>query len=58
MGTWEAASPSVPAAAIATSLGLFTLVYLMLFALFLFLLDQKIRHGLLPEDLGTGRRRA
>jgi cytochrome d ubiquinol oxidase subunit I len=34
-----------------TSLVFFTLVYLVLFVLFLYLLDQKIRHGPLADDL-------
>jgi cytochrome d ubiquinol oxidase subunit I len=41
-----------------TSLILFTLVYLLLLVLFLFLLDRKIKHG--PDDLEprTGGQRA
>ena len=38
------------------SLILFTLVYLLLFVLFLFLLDQKIKHGPLDDDLPADAR--
>jgi cytochrome d ubiquinol oxidase subunit I len=38
------------------SLVLFTAIYLLLFALFLFLLNAKISHGPLVEDLVPGHR--
>jgi cytochrome bd ubiquinol oxidase subunit I len=46
-------SPSVKPAEILTSLILFGLVYALLFVLFIFLLDRKIQHGPLAEDLGA-----
>jgi cytochrome bd ubiquinol oxidase subunit I len=46
--TSDAASPTVSAGKITASLILFGLIYLLLFALFIFLLDHKIKHG--PED--------
>jgi cytochrome d ubiquinol oxidase subunit I len=54
-------SPVVAAGDVWLSIGLFTVVYLLLFAMFLFLLDQKIKHGPLEEDLDvavTGLARA
>jgi len=55
MRTAAATSPAVKAGEVLTSLVLFGLVYLLLFLLFLFLLDRKIRQGpagegLLPAD--------
>jgi cytochrome bd ubiquinol oxidase subunit I len=47
--TSDGLSRVVSAPMVLTSLILFTLVYLLLLVLFLYLLDQKIRHG--PEDL-------
>jgi cytochrome d ubiquinol oxidase subunit I len=38
------------------SLVLFSLIYMLLFALFLFLLDQKITHGPLDDDLPADAR--
>jgi len=58
MRTNDGLSRSVPAEAVVFSLVLFTLVYAMLFALFLFLLDSKIKHGPLDEDLTAGPQRA
>lgn len=49
--TRDAASPHVSAQQILVSLILYAFVYLLLFALFLYLLDQKIRHGP-PEEEG------
>jgi cytochrome d ubiquinol oxidase subunit I len=49
--TSEALSRSVTAHQIVFSLILFTIVYVLLFALFLFLLNRKIQHG--PVDFGT-----
>jgi cytochrome d ubiquinol oxidase subunit I len=48
MRTKDAFSTNVQAGQIWFSLILFTVIYTMLFALFIFLLDQKIKHG--PED--------
>jgi cytochrome bd ubiquinol oxidase subunit I len=47
--TSEGLSKVVKANAILTSLVLFTLVYSLLFAVFIYLLDRKIKHG--PEDI-------
>ncbi len=58
MRTADGVSPSVAPGAIVASLVLFGLVYLLLFALFLFLLDQKIRHGPPPLAAGERQRRA
>jgi len=51
MRTVDAVSVSVGAGQILASLVLFSLVYLLLFVLFIYLLDQKIRHGPLADDL-------
>ena len=51
MRTADAVSPSVTSGQILASLGLFLLIYLALFILFIYLLDQKIRHGPLADDL-------
>ena len=58
MRTSEGVSRSVPAGAVVFSLVLFTLIYTLLFALFLFLLNAKISHGPLAEDLVPGHHRA
>lgn len=59
MRTADAVSVSVKPAEILTSLILFSLVYALLFVLFVFLLDRKIQHGPLAEDLPpSGRQRA
>jgi cytochrome bd ubiquinol oxidase subunit I len=58
MRTSEGVSRSVSAEAIVLSLVLFTIIYALLFALFLFLLDAKITHGPLAEDLAAGTQRA
>src|ERR1700760_2080047 len=49
--TSDALSRAVTANQIVFSLILFTIVYIVLFTLFLFLLNQKIKHG--PVDYGT-----
>jgi len=49
--TSDALSRAVSAGQIIFSLILFTIVYIMLFALFLFQLNRKIQHG--PVDYGT-----
>jgi len=46
--TADAVSPRVSAGEILASLVMFGLVYLGLFALFIFVLDRKIKHG--PEE--------
>ena len=56
MRTSEGVSKSVGAEQILGSLILFTLIYILLFALFIYLLDQKIRHGPLADDLEMGFR--
>lgn len=56
--TSEGLSKAVQASAVFTSLIMFTFIYVLLFVLFIFLLDQKIKHG--PEGLEreTQRHRA
>ena len=51
MRTADAVSPLVSAGKVLASLVLFLLIYLALFILFIYLLDQKIRHGPLADDL-------
>jgi cytochrome d ubiquinol oxidase subunit I len=51
MRTPDAVSPVVTSGQILASLVLFVLIYLALFILFVYLLDQKIRHGPLADDL-------
>ncbi len=46
--TSEGLSPSVSAGEVTASLVMFGVVYLLLFLLFIYLLDEKIRHG--PEE--------
>lgn len=47
--TKDALSKSVSSGEVIFSLGLFTLIYVLLFILFIFLLDRKIKHG--PENI-------
>ena len=56
MRTSEALSKSVRADHVVVSLVMFGFVYLLLFVLFVYLLDQKIKHG--PEEGMTGPHRA
>jgi cytochrome d ubiquinol oxidase subunit I len=59
MRTIDGLSPVVGSSHVIFSLVLFTLVYTLLFALFLFLLNEKIQHGPLAEDHpGEERHRA
>ncbi len=51
MRTAAGASLQITVGHVLASLVLFTLIYLTLFVLFLYLLDQKIRHGPLADDL-------
>ncbi len=51
MRTTEGVSRSVSAGQVLTSLLFFGLIYLLLFGLFIYLLDQKIRHGPAADDL-------
>jgi cytochrome d ubiquinol oxidase subunit I len=51
MRTADGISPTVTAAQILASIAMFTVIYLGLFILFVYLLDQKIRHGPLADDL-------
>jgi cytochrome bd ubiquinol oxidase subunit I len=51
MRTPAGVSAVVKANAIWTSLILFTLIYLLLFSVFVYLLNDKIQHGPLPADL-------
>ena len=48
MRTFQGLSPVVTAGQVVTSIAMFTLVYLLLFSVFVFLLNDKIRHG--PDD--------
>jgi cytochrome d ubiquinol oxidase subunit I len=57
MRTAEGVSRSVSAGQVLTSLLFFGLIYLLLFGLFLYLLDQKIRHGPAADDLEMAYRR-
>ena len=56
MRTSDGVSKTVESGQILGSLILFTLIYVLLFALFIYLLDQKIRHGPLADDLEMGFR--
>ena len=56
MRTVEGLSPAVKAPEVLFSLVLFALVYALLFVLFIYLLDQKITHGPLDEDLPADAR--
>jgi cytochrome d ubiquinol oxidase subunit I len=58
MRTEAGVSPSVSAVEVWVSLIMFTAVYVLLFVLFIFLLDRKIKHGPLDEDLDTSYQRA
>jgi cytochrome d ubiquinol oxidase subunit I len=51
MRTTEGVSRSVSAGQVLGSLLFFGLIYLLLFGLFIYLLDQKIRHGPAADDL-------
>jgi cytochrome d ubiquinol oxidase subunit I len=51
MRTTDAVSPTVTAAHVLASLVMFLMIYLALFMLFIYLLDQKIRSGPLADDL-------
>lgn len=50
--TSEGLSKSVKADAVLISLIMFTVIYLLLFVLFIYLFDSKIKHG--PEEVGEG----
>lgn len=52
--TKHAFSSNVPASAVLTSLIMFGLIYLLLFAVFVFLLDRKIKHGPVFDDESKG----
>lgn len=56
MRTSEGVSQTVSAGMVVFSLVLFSVVYVLLFALFLYLLNAKISHGPLVEDLVPGHR--
>jgi len=49
--TPEGLSAVVQADAVLSSLILFTLIYILLFAVFIYLLNHKIQHGPHPDDL-------
>lgn len=50
--TAEAGSPSVPAGQVMASIGIFGLIYLSLFAVFVYVMNDKIHHG--PEQFRPG----
>jgi cytochrome d ubiquinol oxidase subunit I len=52
--TSEAVSPKVSGAEVLTSVVMFSLIYLLLLALFLFLLDRKIKHGPVLDEGSNG----
>ncbi len=54
--TEDALSKSVTSGEVITSLIMFSTIYLLLFALFIYLLNEKIQHGPLAEDLVIRRR--
>ncbi len=56
--TSDAISKSVNAAQVITSLFLFTVIYILLFALFLYLLNEKIQRGPVIEENIEGRHMA
>ena len=56
MRTTAGVSPVVTSGQVLTSLAMFVLIYLTLFVLFIYLLDQKIRHGPLADDLEVAYR--
>lgn len=58
MRTNEGLSEVINAQQVLGSLILFTIIYIGLFVLFIYLLDQKIKHGPLEEDLLEQGRRA
>ncbi len=49
--TSEAYSPTVTSGEIMASLAMFTVIYLLLFALFIYLLNEKIQHGPVDEAI-------
>jgi cytochrome d ubiquinol oxidase subunit I len=51
--TAEAVSPGVSAGEVLASLIMFSMVYLLLLALFIFLLDHEIKHGPVEDDLAA-----
>ena len=51
MRTPEALSAVVKANSVLTSLIMFTVIYFLLFAVFIYLLNEKIQHGPDEEDL-------
>jgi cytochrome bd ubiquinol oxidase subunit I len=51
MRTAAGGSPAITAAHVLTSIAMFLLIYVGLFILFIYLLDQKIQHGPLRDDL-------
>jgi cytochrome d ubiquinol oxidase subunit I len=53
--TADGLSPTVKAGEVLTSIILFGIVYLMLFILFIYLLNEKIQHG--PENLESAERK-
>jgi cytochrome d ubiquinol oxidase subunit I len=55
--TGDGLSKNIQSEVVLTSLILFTLIYLLLFALFIFLLDRKVKVGPVDEMI-TGQARA
>ncbi len=56
MRTSDGLSKSVAPGAILTSIVLFSIVYILLFVLFIYLLNEKIQHGPTEEKLAEGHR--
>jgi cytochrome d ubiquinol oxidase subunit I len=56
MRTADGLSPAVKGTEVLFSLVLFSAIYVLLFVLFLYLLDQKIAHGPLDDDLPADAR--
>ncbi|MBU6446310.1 MAG: cytochrome ubiquinol oxidase subunit I, partial [Verrucomicrobia bacterium] len=50
--TSEGVSTAIVAGQVFGSITMFLVIYILLFSLFLFLLDRKIKHG--PEEMGSG----
>ena len=54
--TEDGLSKSVTSGEVITSLIMFSLIYLLLFILFIYLLNEKIQHGPSEDDLNVRRR--
>jgi cytochrome d ubiquinol oxidase subunit I len=56
MRTTHGVSPSITAPQVMMSILMFIVIYTLLFALFIFLLDRKIKHGPVEEEEGPGEK--